>query len=93
MLLYNHSKGITDRQKTGKENAMERKRVWYAKYIGYCFTDNGKEVILEDVFYWEDENGKNKKTGYQLYYPETNERVLTDLLEMKRIARQTVLPK
>ena len=42
---------------------MERKRVWYAKYIGYCFTDNGKEVILEDVFYWEDENGKNKKTG------------------------------
>ena len=71
----------------------ERKRVWYAKYIGYCFTDNGKEVILEDVFYWEDENGKDKKTGYQLYYPETNKRVLTDLSEMKRIARQTVLPK
>lgn len=44
-------------------NAMERKRVWYAKYIGYCFTDNGKEVILEDVFYWEDENGKNQRTG------------------------------
>lgn len=48
---------------------MTRRRVWYAKYIGYCFTDNGEEVILEDVFYWEDEKGKNKRTGYQLYYP------------------------
>lgn len=37
---------------------MMRRRVWYAKYIGYCFTDNGEEVILEDVFYWEDEKGK-----------------------------------
>lgn len=71
---------------------MERKRVWYAKYIGYCFTDNGKEVILTDVFYWENENGKNKRTGYELYYPATNERVYTNLSEMKRIARQTVLP-
>lgn len=32
---------------------MTRRRVWYAKYIGYCFTDNGEEVILEDVFYGE----------------------------------------
>nr|DAG70870.1 MAG TPA: hypothetical protein [Caudoviricetes sp.] len=72
---------------------MERKRVWYAKYIGYCFTDNGKEVVLEDVFYLKDKNGKNKKIIYQLFYPETNKMVFTDLSEMKRIARQTVLPK
>ena len=72
---------------------MERKRIWYSKYIGYSFADNGKEVILEDVFYWEDEKGRNKRTGYQLYYPKTNERDFTDLSEMRRIARQTVLPK
>lgn len=40
---------------------MMRRRVWYAKYIGYCFTDNGEEVILEDVFYWEDEKGKKTR--------------------------------
>lgn len=77
---------------------MMRRRVWYAKYIGYCFTDNGEEVILEDVFYedmfyWEDEKGKNKRTWYQLYYPSRNETVFTDLSGMKRIARQTVLPR
>lgn len=42
---------------------MTRRRVWYAKYIGYCFTDNGEEVILEDVFYWEDEKGKTREQG------------------------------
>lgn len=72
---------------------MTRRRVWYAKYIGYCFTDNGEEVILEDVFYWEDEKGKNKRTGYQLYYPSRNETIFTDLSGIKRIARQTVLPR
>lgn len=72
---------------------MERKRIWYAKYIGYCFTDNGREVVLEDVFYWEDEKGKNKCTGYQLRYLDNDEVVFTDLSEMRRIARQTVLPK
>lgn len=72
---------------------MARRRAWYAKYIGYCFTDNGKEVILEDVFYWEDENGKSKRTGYQLYYPDANSRVFTDLSEMRRIAMQTNLPR
>lgn len=72
---------------------MMRRRVWYAKYIGYCFTDNGEEVVLEDVFYWEDEKGENKRTGYQLYYPAKNETVFTDLSGMKRIARQTVLPR
>lgn len=72
---------------------MARTRTWYAKYIGYCFSDDGQEVILEDIFYFEDENGKNQRTGYQLYYPATDERVLTDLTEMKRIANQTNLPK
>ena len=81
-------------QATGREDTeMAQKRIWYAKYIGYCFTDNGREVILEDVFYWEDEKGRNQRTGYQLYYPDIGERILTDLSEMRRIARQTVLPK
>ena len=71
---------------------MARKRVWYEKYIGYCFTDNGREVILEDVFYWEDENGKNKRTGYQIYYPDTGERIMTDLSGFSPIAKQTWLP-
>lgn len=71
---------------------MARKRTWYEKYIGYCFTDNGREVILEDVFYFEDENGKNKRTGYQIYYPDTNERIMTDLSGFRPIARQTWLP-
>lgn len=43
---------------------MTRRRVWYAKYIGYCFTDNGEEVILEDVFYWEDEKTREQGINY-----------------------------
>lgn len=66
---------------------MNRKRIWYAKYIGYCFNDDGQEVVLEDVFRWED-----GRTGYELRYPKTGKRVLTDLGEMRRIARQTNLP-
>ena len=42
---------------------MTRRRVWDAKYIGDCFTYNGEEVILEDVFYWEDEKGKTREQG------------------------------
>ena len=72
---------------------MERKRVWYAKYIGFCFNDNGEEVVLKDIFYWEDENGKNKRTGYELHYPATNKYVYADLSEMRRIAKQTNLPR
>lgn len=70
-----------------------RTRTWFAKYIGYCFSDNGKEVVLKDVFYWEDENGKNRRTGYELYYPAEKRTILTDLTEMRRIAQQTVLPR
>lgn len=48
---------------------MMRRRVWYAKYIGYCFTDNGEEVILEDVFYWEDEKGKKQENRVSTILP------------------------
>jgi len=71
----------------------QRARVWYAKYIGYSFNDEGKEVILRDVFYWEDETGKSKCTGYELYYPESGRTVFTDISEMRRIARQTKTPR
>ena len=61
---------------------------WYEKYVGYCFTDNGQEVILEDVFRYE-----NGKTGYQLYCPATNKRVLVDYQEFMRVRKQTDLPR
>ena len=69
------------------------KRTWYEKYIGYCFTDNGRECILEDVFYWEDENGRNKRTGYQMFYPDTEEVLFTDYSGFMQIRKQTCLPK
>ena len=71
---------------------MARRR-WYEKYIGYCFTDNGKEVILEEVFYWVDENGKNKGTGYTMFYPATGDRVVMDYTSFMKIRKQTCLPR
>ena len=69
------------------------KRTWYEKYIGYCFNDNGREAILNDVFYWEDENGKNRRTGYEMYYPKTNEWSLIGYKQFMEIKKQTCLPK
>ena len=71
---------------------MARRR-WYEKYIGYCFTDNGKEAVLEEVFYWVDENGKNKGTGYTMFYPATGERAVMDYTSFMQIRKQTYLPR
>ena len=71
---------------------MARRR-WYEKYIGYCFNDNGKEVVLEEVFYWVDENGKKKGTGYEMFYPATGMRVVMDYNSFMRIRNQTCLPR
>jgi hypothetical protein len=30
------------------------KKLWYEKYIGYCFSNNGKEVVLNNVYKRED---------------------------------------
>lgn len=68
------------------------KRAWYEKYIGYCFNDDGKEVILDGICCFQDENGKNKRTAYELYYPATNESVIVDYKEFMRIRKQTNLP-
>ena len=68
-----------------------RKR--YEKYVGYCFTDDGKEVVLEEVFYWVDENGKKKGTGYTMFYPAVGERVVMDYTSFMRIRKQTCLPR
>lgn len=70
-----------------------RKRTWYKKYIGYCFNDGGAEVILEDVCYFEDENGNIDRTGYDLYYPATGKRTIVGYSEFMRIRNQTHLPK
>lgn len=66
------------------------KRTWYKKYIGYQFADGG---ILEDVFRFEDENGKPTSTAYQMYYPETGKRCIMDYKVFKEIAHQTCLPR
>lgn len=70
---------------------MARRR-WYEKYIGYCFTHDGKVAVLEEVFYWVDVNGKKKGTGYTMFYPEIGERVTMDYTSFMRIRNQTRLP-
>lgn len=72
---------------------MKRSRKWYEKYIGYCFNDNGREVVLEDIFYYEDENGKITGTAYQMRYTDNNESFDCDYQVFKKIADQTNLPK
>lgn len=61
---------------------------WYEKYIGYSFNDNGQEVILEDIYSYED-----GRKCYQLYYPETEKRCITDYKGFMEIRRQTALPR
>lgn len=69
-------------------------RTWYKKYIGYCFNDkDGNEVILIDIFYFEDE-GKITGTGYEVHYPETDITEVMDLATFRNeIVKYTVLPK
>lgn len=71
---------------------MARKRTWYEKYIGCCFNDNGREVVLTGVFYYEDDNGKIAGTGYELHYKD-GEDVICDYKVFKSIVDQTNLPK
>ena len=66
-------------------------REWYEKYIGYCFSDNGKEVILEDIYNFED-----GRKCYQLVEKKedgTYKRYITDYSVFKGIAKQTSLPR
>lgn len=72
---------------------MARSRKWYEKYIGYCFNDNGREVVLEDIFYYEDEKGKITGTAYQMRYTDNNETFDCGYQVFKEIADQTILPK
>ena len=61
---------------------------WYEKYIGYCFNDNGKDCILQDIYNYED-----GRKCYDLFYPETKTSCITDYKVFKKIAKGTVLPK
>lgn len=72
---------------------MARSRKWYEKYIGYCFNDNGREVVLQDIFYYENENGKITSTAYEMKYTDTNEVFTCDYKVFREIAKQTNLPK
>ena len=70
----------------------DRKRTWYQKYIGYEFNDNGRAVVLTDVFYFEDE-GKVTGTGYEIKDSKTGETQVLDYTAFKAIVDQTNLPK
>lgn len=70
-----------------------RQHKWYEKYIGYCFNDNGREVVLEDIFYYEDDNGKISGTGYEMRYTDNNESFICDYKVFKDIIGQTDLPR
>lgn len=73
---------------------MARKRVWYKKYIGYCFCDkDGNEAVLTDIFYYED-NGKITGTGYEVHYPKSDKWEVMDLAAFRaNIANYTALPE
>ena len=64
------------------------KKAWYEKYIGYCFNDDGKECILEDVVKYEDGS-----MCYMVYYPENGNYVDMHWACFKNIAHNTNLPK
>ena len=66
------------------------KRTWYTKYIGYCFNDkNGHEVVLTDVFYYED-----GRTGYECHDKTTGKEFVCDLKVFRNeIVNYTNLPK
>lgn len=66
------------------------KRQWYEKYIGYCFTNNGKEVILEDVYFYED--GRKCYELSEKQADGTYKRYITDYKGFRSIAKQTALP-
>lgn len=67
---------------------MASKKVWYSRYIEYCFTHNLRQAVLEHVFFVEDEDTKEKSIGFQIYYPDTDERAYIDLSEHKAIVKR-----
>ena len=67
------------------------RKQWYEKYIGYCFSDNGQEVILEDIGQYAD-----GRYCYQLAERQadgTYKRYITDYGVFRKIAKQTALPR
>lgn len=64
---------------------------WYEKYIGYCFNDNGKEVILNDITEYED--GRKCYDLSEKQEDGTYKNYITDYQTFKLIAKQTALPK
>lgn len=64
------------------------RRGWYEKYIGYCFNDNGKEVILDDVCKYEDGH-----LCFFMHERETGKAFNADYKVFMEIRRQTNLPR
>ena len=65
-----------------------KRKGWYEKYIGYCFTDNGKEVILDDIYRYED-----GRLCFEMHYPKEEKAFITDYKGFMRIRKQTALPR
>lgn len=64
------------------------RRGWYEKYIGYCFNDGGEEVILDDIYNYED-----GRLCFEMHYPKSGKRFITDYRGFMAIRKQTVLPR
>ena len=68
-----------------------KKREWYEKYIGYAFSNNGKETILEDICNFED--GRKCYQVSEKQEDGSYKRYICDYSTFKDIAHQTALPR
>lgn len=69
-----------------EELKTNKKKQWYEKYMGYCFNYDGREVVLEDVYEYED--------GRKCFqFSSQDGDFICDYKLMKYIKNQTVLPK
>jgi len=71
---------------------MARARKWYERLIGYEFCYDGRGIILEDVFYFEDE-GKITGTGYAMRWADEDTEFICDFKAFKEYISQTNYPK
>lgn len=72
-----------------------RERKWFERLIGYEFNYNGRGIILLDIFYYEDENGKITGTGYEMKWSDDTEDYgfICDYATFKEYISQTDYPK
>lgn len=72
---------------------MAHRRKWYNRLIGYEFCYNGRGIILEDVFYFEDDNSANTSTGYAMRWADEEQEFICDYKTFKEFISQTDYPR